>query len=181
MLAVGVARKVTNLLAIWVAWLIPIAVSAQDADTAVREAVRALGAENLHAIRYSGHATIVPFGQTYNATGPWRSNPIADYARAIDLTQPASRATGTVTASSLFVGGTPIPEPYNRRITPANPAWAQQLEIWITPWGFLQGAKVNGATVPYRACGGQDVQRRVVVASAGRPVRIEVRRQRLRQ
>ena len=31
-------------------------------------------------------------------------------------------------------------------ITPANAAWAQQLEIWTTPWGFLKGAAANNAT-----------------------------------
>ncbi len=138
-----------------VAVLAPAAAWAQDAAAILREATRALGAEQLTAIRYTGSATTVPFGQTYNASGPWRSNPITGYVRAIDLTQPASRATGVVTATSLFVGGTPTPGPYNQRITPANAAWAQQLEIWITPWGFLKGAAANGAAVRTAKAGGK--------------------------
>jgi glyoxylase-like metal-dependent hydrolase (beta-lactamase superfamily II) len=120
---------------------------AQDAGKIVRSASMALGADQLNTIEYAGSATTVPFGQTSNASGPWRANPIVRYTRAIDLTQPASRATGSVTSSSLFVGGTPIPGPYNERVTPVDRSWARQLELWITPWGFLKGAATRGATV----------------------------------
>jgi glyoxylase-like metal-dependent hydrolase (beta-lactamase superfamily II) len=31
-------------------------------------------------------------------------------------------------------------------ITPQTQGWANQLEIWVTPWGFLKGAAANNAT-----------------------------------
>ena len=38
------------------------------------------------------------------------------------------------------------PGPYEVTVTAASP-WAQQFQIWVTPWGFLRGAAANAATV----------------------------------
>ncbi len=43
-------------------------------------------------------------------------------------------------------------------ITPETMAWAQQLEIWVTPWGFLKGAAANNATVRAQTVNGQRYQ-----------------------
>ena len=80
-----------------------------------------------------------------------------DYVRAIDFTQPASRATGVTYA---------VPGDRRRRGAGAVPAehhaaehgWAQQLEIWITPWGFLKGAAANNATAQAQTVGGKRYQ-----------------------
>jgi glyoxylase-like metal-dependent hydrolase (beta-lactamase superfamily II) len=48
-----------------------------------------------------------------------------------------------------------MPGNFNQNITPAQTAWTQQLEIWITPWGFLKGAAANNATA--RRAGGRTV------------------------
>ena len=45
-----------------------------------------------------------------------------------------------------MTGGPAVQAPFQQNITPANAAWAQQLEIWVTPWGFLKGAAANNAT-----------------------------------
>src|SRR5207237_9268178 len=42
--------------------------------------------------------------------------------------------------------------------TPQNTAWGQQLEIWITPWGFLKGAAANNATVARQTANGRPYQ-----------------------
>jgi glyoxylase-like metal-dependent hydrolase (beta-lactamase superfamily II) len=44
-------------------------------------------------------------------------------------------------------GGAAAQGAFTQNITAANDTWAQQMEIWITPWGFLKGAAANGATV----------------------------------
>src|SRR5262249_61380293 len=36
--------------------------------------------------------------------------------------------------------------------------WAQKLEIWITPWGFLKGAAANSAAVKAETVGGKKYQ-----------------------
>jgi hypothetical protein len=38
------------------------------------------------------------------------------------------------------------PGNFNQNITAAQTAWTQQLEIALTPWGFLKGAAANNAT-----------------------------------
>ena len=46
----------------------------------------------------------------------------------------------------------------NKNITAQNNTWAQQLEIWITPWGFLKGAAANNATVRAQIVNGKRYQ-----------------------
>jgi glyoxylase-like metal-dependent hydrolase (beta-lactamase superfamily II) len=57
------------------------------------------------------------------------------------------------------VPGVPPQKPgvFNQNITgmQAGSNWAQALNIWTTPWGFLKGAAANAATV--RQAGGQQV------------------------
>ena len=70
--------------------------TAQDARTIISNASKAMGAENLTAITYSGSAANVNFGQTKSISGPYvLATSITNYTRAIDLNQPASRASGT--------------------------------------------------------------------------------------
>jgi len=117
-----------------------------DASGVIGAAAVAMGAENLSSITYAGSATSArnSFLQTPNASPPWPTNDISNYQRTIDLTQPASRATG-----ETFNGGTFMVAPtagvYQQNVTTQQTAWAQQLEIWLTPWGFLQGAAANAA------------------------------------
>lgn len=121
---------------------------AQDAPTVISAASKAIGAENLTSITYSGSAANTNFGQTKSISGPYvLSTTITNYTRSIDLSRPASRASGTTLAAAI--PGFPAPQPgtLNQNIGPNNAAWTQQLEIWTTPWGFLKGAAANNATV----------------------------------
>jgi len=117
-----------------------------DATSALADVAAAMGAESLDSITYSGTGFQIrnSFLQTPNASPPWPGDDITNYQRTIDLTQPASRATGETFREPLFLGG-PVPGTYNQNIPATQTDWAQQLEIWITPWGFLQGAEANGA------------------------------------
>ncbi len=138
--------------------IVSMGAAAQDAKTLIGEALKAMGAENLNAITYSGTASNVNFGQTKSISGPYvLATSITNYTRAIDFTQPASRATGT-TMTPAPPGAPPAqPGTLNQNITAANAAWTQQLEIWITPWGFLKGAAANSATVRAQRAGGKTV------------------------
>ena len=42
-------------------------------------------------------------------------------------------------------------------VRPPTTPWAQQLEIWITPWGFLKGAAANNATVQSQTLDGGEL------------------------
>ena len=121
--------------------------SARGAASAVDAAVAALGAQSVESITYSGSAWRIrnSFRQTPNASPPWLlRDDITNYRRALDLQQPASLATGDTFAQNLFFAP-PVAGVYLQNIPAEQTLWAQQLEIWLTPWGFLRGARTNGA------------------------------------
>ena len=128
---------------------------AQDAKAIIASASKAMGADALSSITYSGSATNGNFGQSKTIAGPLAVTTITNYTRAIDLTQPASRATGATMPPAIPGAPPPQAGTFNQNITPANTAWTQQLEIWVTPWGFLKGAAANNATVRSQKVGGK--------------------------
>jgi glyoxylase-like metal-dependent hydrolase (beta-lactamase superfamily II) len=119
--------------------------AAQDAKAVVETAARAMGAAGITSITYSGTAADVNFLQTKNINGPWPLRPITNYTRTIDLAQTALRASGATNNQGLF-GGAPVAGTFNQAVTPASATWAQQVEYWVTPWGFLKGAAANNTT-----------------------------------
>ncbi|MES2605208.1 MAG: MBL fold metallo-hydrolase [Pseudomonadota bacterium] len=124
---------------------------AAPAASVLPAAVAALGASELASITYSGTAWRVrnSFRQTPSASPPWPSrDTITNYRRTIDLTtpaQPVSLALGDTFASNLFLDP-PVAGTYTQNIQATQTAWGQQLEVWLTPWGFLKGAELYGAT-----------------------------------
>ena len=114
----------------------------------IDDASKAMGIVGMNSITYAGQAALGNFGQSRTVTFGLASTLIRNYVRTIDFTQPASRATGDSQPPALVRGG-PLPPAgkYSQIITPATPAWAQQMEIWVTPWGFLKGAAANNATL----------------------------------
>jgi glyoxylase-like metal-dependent hydrolase (beta-lactamase superfamily II) len=128
---------------------------AQDAKSVIAAAKKALGDPT--SVTYSGTAKDVSFQQCgANATqmtcqgihDPMR--PIANYVRVIDLSAPLSRATGST--NNIGAGGstTVAPGTFFQQVTAmqadVSQPWAQSLELYITPWGFLKGAADNNAT-----------------------------------
>jgi glyoxylase-like metal-dependent hydrolase (beta-lactamase superfamily II) len=135
-------KKTAGLVALLAALSVPAA--AQDGKAAIAAAAKAMGADNLNAISYYGAGATFNLGQSNNANGAWPRSNVSDYVRSIDFTQPSSRATG-VTFVAPVTGGAAVQGQFQQNVTPANSTWAQQLEIWITPWGFLKGAAANNA------------------------------------
>jgi len=137
----------------------------QDAKTVIANAQKALG--DVKSITYSGSAKDVAFQQCgANSTdtmckdthNPMR--PINNYVRVIDLATPASRHTGAT--NNIGAGGSTAltPGTFFQQVTPqqadvAQP-WANSLEFYITPWGFLKGAAANNATVSKRKVDGKN-------------------------
>src|SRR5215468_2484667 len=131
--------------------------AAQDAKTVVSNASKTMGVEGLNSIHYYGVAQNGNLGQNNNSNQPWPMAAANDYVRAIDFAQPASRATWQTYAVPV-TGGAATLAPGQQNITPQNNTWAQQLEIWITPWGFLKGAAANNATVRAQTVSGKRYQ-----------------------
>ncbi len=128
---------------------------AQDVNTVIANAQKALG--NPKAVTYSGSARDVAFQQCGgNATelichgthDPMR--PITNYTRLIDLTAPMSRHTGSTMNFGAGGNTTPAVGTFFQQVTAeqadVSQPWAQSLELYITPWGFLKGAAENNAT-----------------------------------
>jgi glyoxylase-like metal-dependent hydrolase (beta-lactamase superfamily II) len=128
---------------------------AQDAKTVIANAQKALG--DVKSVTYSGSAKDVSFQQCganstdMNCRGthdPMR--PINNYVRVIDLSAPASRATGAT--NNIGAGGSTVLTPGTmfQGVTPqqadVSQPWNNSLEFYITPWGFLKGAAENNAT-----------------------------------
>jgi glyoxylase-like metal-dependent hydrolase (beta-lactamase superfamily II) len=137
--------------------LLTMTATAQDAKTVISASSKAMGVDGLNSIRYYGVAQNGNLGQNNNSNQPWPMAAANDYVRAIDFTQPSSRATWQNYAVPV-TGGVATLQPGQQNITPQNMAWAQQLEIWITPWGFLKGAAANNATVKAQVVGGKRYQ-----------------------
>ncbi|MGB7217489.1 MAG: hypothetical protein WBD07_01665, partial [Vicinamibacterales bacterium] len=145
-------KKCTTAL-VFLTFLSSVAV-AQDARTVVANASKAMGVENLNSITMIGAGANFTLGQSTNANGPWPRTNINDYTRTIDFTTPGLRASAQTFA--VPIGGVlPVQGVFNQNITPANAAWAQQLNIWVTPWGFLKGAAANNATSRVQSVGGK--------------------------
>jgi len=139
------------------AGLLSQAVAAESAKSIISTASQAMGVEGLNSIHYYGVAQNGNLGQNNNSNQPWPMANADDYVRAIDFTQPASRATWT-TYGIPVTGGVAVQAPGQQTITPQNAQWAQQLEIWITPWGFLKAAAMNDASVKAQTVSGKRYQ-----------------------
>jgi glyoxylase-like metal-dependent hydrolase (beta-lactamase superfamily II) len=137
---------------------------AQDAKTVIADAQKALGAPR--SITYSGPAKDVSFQQCganstqMNCQGthdPMR--PITGYVRVIDLAAPTTRHTGST--MNIGPGGstTITPGTFFQQVTPEqadlSQPWAQSVDLYLTPWGFLKGAADNNATVSKRKASGK--------------------------
>jgi glyoxylase-like metal-dependent hydrolase (beta-lactamase superfamily II) len=143
-----------------------VGIGQQDASSVIGAASKAMGVDNLKSITYSGTARNGAFGQSKNIgepMGPVNLTQITQYTRTISFEQPTdpaslvSRASGPTQPPT--VPGVPPPTPgvLNQNITgtQAGSTWAQALNIWTTPWGFVKGAAANNATV--RQQGGQQI------------------------
>ena len=139
--------------------------AAQNASSVIAAASKAMGADNLTSITYSGSARNGAFGQSKaigNPLGSVNVTQISMYTRTITFA-PASAPTALVlrstgTTQPPTVPGTPAPMPgvFNQNVTGAQLSnWNQALNVWTTPWGFLKGAAANNATV--RQQGGQQI------------------------
>jgi len=137
---------------------LPAGTAAQDAASVVAAASKAMAVDTLNSITYSGTARNGAFGQSKAIGEPMGAvnvTQITQYTRTINFGQPAeptalvSRATGPTQLPT--VPGVP-PQPagvFNQNVTgaQAGSSYAQALNIWTTPWGFLKGAASNKATV----------------------------------
>ena len=138
--------------AVVLAVALPSLVLAQDAAGVIAAASKAMGADNLNTIEYSGSGYDFVFGQAFSPTSPWPKFVVKSYNRALDLRVPSSRDDRVrLQYENPPRGGGQQPVIGERRqnttvVIGATTPWAQQLEVWMTPYGFLKAAAKNNAT-----------------------------------
>jgi len=136
-------------------WAAPPAL-AQEAKTVLANASKAMGAENLKSIQYSGTATEFAFGQAVNPGSAWPGFADKSYTRTINYETPSWRVDRTLAdiPPGRRGGGLP-PGPTQSVVIGANTSWAQQVDLWLTPYGFLRAAANNNATVASKSMNGK--------------------------
>ena len=143
--------------------------AAQDARSLLRETAKAMGAENLKSFEYSGSGFFYWFGQAARPDSPWPKFYAKSYRRVVDL--PAGLSLQTVVRTQYENpphGGGNQPVTGDQTLTmtvSTRDPWSrddgigfsagQQLEIWITPFGFLSGALEHDATVAAKKISGK--------------------------
>ena len=147
--------------ALALAIIVTATTSAQDAKAVIAAASKTMGADGLRTIEFSANGYDFALGQAYNPSSPWPRFINQSYKRLIDFQTPASRVDRVrLQAERPPRGGGQQPVRGEQSQTQtivvnANTPWAQQLEIWMTPYGFLRASSTNNATVGSRAVDGR--------------------------
>lgn len=139
-----------------------ISASAQDAKSVLQSASKAMG--DVKSIQYSGSGRVGILGQEFTPGGAWPVNDIKTYTRTIDYGSKSAREEMTLVEPTPIRngGGGPFAgEQKQVNLVSGEYAWNQpgaapqpavaaaeerQLQIWLTPQGFVKGAMENNAT-----------------------------------
>ena len=150
-----------SLVAIGLAAGLAWSTSAQDAKAVISKASQTIGVDALKTIQYSATGFDFALGQAPNPSSPWPKFPNKSYTRVINFETPASRVDRVrVQGENPPRGGGQQPiigeQKQNQTIiVGADTPWAQQLELWMLPHGFLRAAASRAATVEAKTVGGK--------------------------
>lgn len=150
-----------SILAALIVAVFATAAAAQDAATAIAAASKALGADTLNTVEFSATGADFAIGQAYSGTSPWPKFIDKTYTRQVDFRVPASKVDRIrMQGENPPRGGGQQPvrgeQPQNQTIVVnANTPWAQQLEIWMLPHGFVRAAAARNATAKTQTVGGK--------------------------
>jgi len=135
--------------------------SAQDAGAVIGSASKAMGVDTLKTVEYSATGLDFALGQAPNPSSPWPKFINKSYKRAVNFETPASKVDRVRVQGEIPPHGggqQPIvgeqPQSQTIIVTPETP-WVQQLEIVMTPHGFLRAAATKHATVEAKTMGGK--------------------------
>ena len=135
---------------------------AQDAKTVLQNATKVIG--DVKSIQFSGTGHLAAVGQAWNPTSPWPETIVKSYTRTIDYGAQSSREElvrnegdppakggaapfgGDQRQVNLVSGQYAWNQPGNAPQPAVAAAEERQLQIWLTPPGFLNGAMQNNAT-----------------------------------
>jgi glyoxylase-like metal-dependent hydrolase (beta-lactamase superfamily II) len=128
----------------------------QDAKTILGNVSKAMGADNLKSLQYSGTATEFAFGQAVNPSSPWPGFAEKSYTRTINYETPAWRVDRVLAPipPDRRGGGLP-PGPTQTLVIGPNTSWGQQVDLWLTPYGFIKEAAKSNATASSKSMNGK--------------------------
>ena len=146
--------------------LLAASAAAQDAQSALRTAATTMGMNDMKSIQYTGTGWQGMVGQSYQPIDDWPRTGLKSYTRTIDFDTMSSkeeyvRSQGTYSTRG---GGLGFPFLTDQKVTsmvrgkyawnlnaqgqpvPAlSDAEIRQMEIYLTPWGFIKGAMAAGS------------------------------------
>jgi glyoxylase-like metal-dependent hydrolase (beta-lactamase superfamily II) len=167
------AKRASTFIALLVAYA-GVTATGQDSKTVVDGLARALGVANVRSLQYSGSGFVYGFGQSYEPGGPWVKFMLTSYTLTTDYERQASREEQVRTyldppergGTAVFIGelrqiallngdvawnaapsGTPTPAPLA--------VDARQMQIPISPHGFIKAAMAASPTVATRTVNGR--------------------------
>lgn len=131
--------------------------SAKAGRLAIQAASAALGVSDVKSIQYSGTGWVAAVGQSYGSDEDWPRFEMPRYLRTLDYAAKFSREELTERQGEFPArGGQTIPEPRSRvSIVSGDYAWnvednievpavdeseVRQLDVWLSPHGFLKAA-----------------------------------------
>lgn len=130
--------------------------SAQNASTVISDASKAIGADSVKTLRYSGPAAEYNFGQAYTNGGPWPVWKNRTYTRTVDFEARAIKIDRVAEPRDWQRrGGGLQPGATQTIMVQANTAPAQQAPILLSPYAALKQAAANNATVKSEMVGGK--------------------------
>ena len=147
--------------------------SAQDAKTVIQNAQKTIG--DVKSIQYSGSGKAGGIGQNWSPTVAWHTTIVTSYSKTIDYSSRSSKEELTRTQMNPPDHGGEAPfagEQKQVNMVSGQYAWNQpgptpqpalaaaderQLQIWLTPHGFLKAAADNNATAKAGKGGGKKV------------------------
>src|SRR5262245_5259042 len=139
------------------------AAAAQDAQTVIANASKAMGVDALKTAQYSATGFDFALGQAPNPSSPWPKFVNKSYTRAVNFETPASKVDRVrVQGENATRGGGQQPILGDQLqsqtiIVGADTPWVQQLEIWMLPHGFLRAAAKRNPTIEAKTIGGKKV------------------------
>jgi len=136
--------------------------AAQDAKTVLQDAAKAMG--DVKSIQFSGTGHLAALGQAWNPSAPWPASVMKSYTRIVNYDSKSAREELVRNEGEQFLkgGGAPITGDQRQvNLVSGQYAWNQpgpnpqpqvaaaderQLQIWLTPHGFLKAAMESNAT-----------------------------------
>ncbi len=136
-------------LALTLTWALSAVATAQDAKSVIEATIKNMG--DVKSTQYSGSGAQFNLGQSVSPDTAWPRTELKSFTRTVDYGKQATRNEAVGPQAPLatqFLAGDKAWGQGGSNVTPAAPAATteRQLQILLTPHGFLKGALANNAT-----------------------------------